>query len=273
VIRGADHHSNTPLQIAIYGALGAEPPRFAHVPLIVGAGGKKLSKRRDPVSVGDYRKQGYLPQAAVNWLARIGWSHGDQEIFSSDEIRSLFDLEAVHRSSAQADGDKLLWLNQHYIKTLPAEELIAALGPFLEEEVGHPVPVTPSLLRLLELLRERSRTLREMAQQTRFLIVEEVAYEEKAARKHLRAEALSPLQDLHERLSAVDDWTEPALEQAFEDVRGRHAELPMGKLAQPVRVAVTGSAASPGIFETLAVLGKTRTLGRIAEAVHFVRHG
>jgi glutamyl-tRNA synthetase len=273
VIRGADHHSNTPLQIALYRALGAEPPLFAHVPLIVGPGGKKLSKRLDEVSVQQYRMQGYLPDAVFNWLARIGWSHGDQEIFSRDEIAAVFDLASVHRASAQADAAKLAWLNQHYLKHLPGDERVRALLPFLAEEVGHPVAASPALAQLVELLRERAKTLREMAQRAAFLVVENLAYDEKAARKHLRPETAPLLEALHERLAALGDWRAPALEAAFEAVRAAHGELPMGKLAQPVRVAVTGSDASPGIYETVEVLGRERTLSRLAEAIHFIRHG
>jgi glutamyl-tRNA synthetase len=273
VIRGADHHSNTPFQLALYQALEQPPPLFAHVPLIVGPGGKKLSKRRDPVSVQDYRAQGFLAPAMLNWLARIGWSHGDQEVFSREEIRALFDLDKVHRSAAQADAGKLAWLNQHWIKALPRPELLVALLPFLSAAAEHPVEATPELERLVDLLRERSKTLVEMAALARFLVTDQIAYDARAAEKHLRRELTPLLADLHEELLALPDWSEPALERVFESVRARHGDLPMGKLAQPVRVAVTGGAVSPGIYETLAVLGKPRSVGRIAEAIHYLRHG
>ena len=272
VIRGADHLSNTCFQLALYQALEQEPPLFAHVPLIVGKGGKKLSKRRDPVSIRDFRDEGYLPEAICNWLIRVGWSHGDQEVFSRQEIGACFDLESVNRSSAQADPDKLLWLDQHYIKTLPNEDLVQRLLPFLETLVRRSVPATPELGRLVELLRERSSTLREMAEHSGFLVSDEIRYEEKAAKKHLKPSVEPVLADLHEGLAALDDWTEAALEAVFEAVRARHDGLSMGRIAQPVRVAITGTAASPGIFETLAVLGKQRSVGRIAEAIHFLRH-
>ncbi len=273
VIRGADHQINTAVQLALYDALELEPPLFAHVPLIVGEGGKKLSKRRDPVSVQSYRAEGYLPEAMCNWLVRIGWSHGDAEILSRDEIRALFDLDSVGRSSARADRGKLEWLNQHYLKTLPRERLLAELRPFLEAVAGHAVEPTPQLAELVDLLRERSRTLAELAERARFLLVEEIAYEDQAARKHLTPAVEPILRDLHERLAGLEDWSLPALEAAFEEVRGRHGGLSMGKLAQPVRVAVTGSSASPGIFETLALLGRERAVARLAEAVHYLRHG
>jgi glutamyl-tRNA synthetase len=271
VIRGADHLGNTSFQIALYRALGTQPPLFAHVPLIVGKGGKKLGKRRDPVSVQQYREDGYLPQALCNWLIRIGWSHGDQEVFSRQEIQGLFDLDAVNRSSAQADAGKLLWLNQHYIKSLPRDELVATLLPFLAEVAGHAVEPTPELGQLVDLLRERGKTLRDMAEQAGFLVREEIAYEEKAARKFLKDESLPVLEDLHQRLAALEEWSEPALEQVFDDVRIGHGNLGMGKLAQPVRVAISGRSATPGIYETLAVLGKQRSVGRIAKAIQYMR--
>jgi len=237
----------------------------------VAPGGKKLSKRRDSVSVQDFRDAGYLPEAIVNWLVRIGWSHGDQEVFSAEEISSLFDFEAVSRSSALADPAKLQWLNQHYIKTLPREALIARLLPSLEAEAQRPVPVTPALEKLVDLLRDRSKTLAEMAGRARFLVADEVDYEEKASRKHLKPEIEPVLRDLHDCLAGLEPSSEAALEAVFDQVRVRHGDLPMGKLAQPVRVAITGGAASPGIFETLAVLGKPRSVGRIAQAIRFLR--
>jgi len=266
VIRGADHHPNTPFQIAIYQALAATPPHFAHVPLIVGAGGKKLSKRRDPVSIQHFRSEGYLPEATCNWLIRLGWSHGDQEIFSRDEICRLFDLAAVHRSSAQADTAKYQWLNQHYIKERPRDALIHDLLPFLEREADAKVEVSPGLEQLVDLLRERSKTLKEMAQQARFLVCDDVRTDEKAARKHLRPGVRPLLDDLRNALAGLATWTQADLEAAFERVRAAHDDLAMGKLAQPVRVAVTGGAVSPGIFETLAALGREKTLQRLASA-------
>jgi glutamyl-tRNA synthetase len=272
VIRGGDHHSNTPFQIALYRALDATPPAYAHVPLIVNQHGKKLSKRRDPVSIQQFRHQGHLPQAMRNWLVRIGWSHGDREIFSREEIAELFDLGSVGRSAARADTDKLLWLGQHYIKTLPFETLWQELHPFLERVAEHPVERSPGLERLIELLRERSRTLVEMAELARWLVVDPIAYEEKAAAKHLRPAARPLLEDLHDRLSKLERWEPGEIEAVFEAVRAERGGLGMGKLAQPVRVAVTGQSFSPGIYDTLAALGKPRSLGRIAEAVHFIRH-
>jgi glutamyl-tRNA synthetase len=266
VIRGADHHMNTALQLALYAALERTPPRFAHLPLIVNHEGKKLSKRRDPVSVQRFRDEGFLPEALCNWLARIGWSHGDQEIFSMQEIRERFDLAGVHRSAGQAEPGKLAWLNQHWIKSLPGDRLFELARPFFEIEARRPVAQGPALARLVDLLRERSKTLVEMARLARFLLVDEVVFDEAAVRKHLRPELRPVLEDLAARLASLDTWDEKSLEGAFE-AAGAAAGLALGKLAQPVRVAVTGTAVSPGIFETLAVLGRERSLARIRAAL------
>jgi len=273
VIRGADHHSNTPFHIALYRALEVEPPVFAHVPLIVGSSGKKLSKRRDPVSIAHYREQGYLPEAMRNWLIRVGWSHGDQEIFSRDEIIRYFDLDTVGRASAQADPDKLLWLNQHYIKAKPMEELLEALTPHLTPLLqGKPLPHPPGLEDLIDLNRERSKTLADMAQLSSWLVMDSIEYEGKAARKHLKVESLPRLRALHERMRALEPWSPGQLERLFGAVAAEVGGVAMGKLAQPVRVAVTGGTVSPGIFETLALLGKERSLQRIEGAIHFIEH-
>ena len=287
VIRGADHHSNTPFHIALYRALEVEPPVFAHVPLIVGSSGKKLSKRRDPVSVARYREQGYLPEALRNWLIRVGWSHGDQEIFSRDEIIRYFDLDAVGRASAQADPDKLLWLNQHYIKAMPMEELLEALTPHLTQQLAErqslqqspqrppqepsqPIPRPPGLEDLIDLNRERSKTLADMARLSSWFVTDSVEYEEKAARKNLKVESLPRLRALHERMRELEPWSPGQLESLFGAVAAEVGGVAMGKLAQPVRVAVTGGTVSPGIFETLAALGKERSLQRIEDAIDFI---
>ncbi len=267
VIRGADHHPNTPLQLALYRALDREPPHFAHVPLIVGPAGKKLSKRRDPVSVQDFLQQGYLPDALCNWLMRIGWSHGDQELFSRAEIAQLFDLEHVSRSSAQADLAKLQWLNQHYLKQLGTPALRAQLQPFVEREVGASAPLSSALDPLLDALRERCHTLAEFAQRARFAVVDAIEIEPAAAAKHLTAASAALLRDLRAELASLSEFSPAALEGAFERVRALHAGIGMGKLAQPVRVAVTGSSASPGIFETVAAVGPARALARLDRAI------
>jgi glutamyl-tRNA synthetase len=272
VIRGADHLNNTPFQLALYRALDATPPTFAHVPLIVGTDGRKLSKRRDPVSVQHFRDAGYLPEAMCNWLVRIGWSHGDQEVFSRDEIRALFDLAEVHRASGQADPGKLDWLNQHWIKERPRDRLVAELLPFLAA-AGTPVAPSDALGTLVDLLRERSKTLAEMAERARFFAVADaaLAWDPAAVAKHWKAAALPALADLARELERATEWSLASIEAAFQATLARHEGLALGKLAQPVRIAVTGSAAAPGIFETLLVLGRERSVARRDRALAELR--
>lgn len=265
VIRGADHLPNTPFHVALYQALDATPPLFAHVPLILGESGKKLSKRRDPVSVQHFRAEGFLADALRNWIVRLGWSHGDQEVFSRDEIAALFDLAGVGRSGARADAAKLAWLNHHYIQTLPRDELVDLVEPFLAAEVGHAVERREALARLIDLNRQRGHTLVELARHTAWLDRKPVRFDEKAARKHLTAETALLLTELGARLTALASWDEAALAGVFEALCAEH-DLKMGKLAQPVRVALTGDTISPGIYETLAVVGRDESLARIAAA-------
>jgi glutamyl-tRNA synthetase len=206
-----------------------------------------------------------------NWLIRLGWSHGDQEILSRDEIIEYFDLDTIGRSGAQADRDKLSWLNQHYIKELSADDLFRCVSPFLDTVANGPVPRSVGLDTLLDLLRERSKTLSEMAGRASWLILDSIEYDPKAAKKHLKPDALEIVVSLHERMESLPDWSEGSLEEAFAGVSAQYGDLKMGKLAQPIRVAVTGGPFSPGIYETLAVLGRERSLERIAKAISFIR--
>jgi glutamyl-tRNA synthetase len=271
VIRGDDHINNTPRQMQMLRALGVEPPRYAHVPMILGPDGAKLSKRHGAVSVLQYRDDGFLPEGLLNYLGRLGWSHGDQEIFSAAQIIEHFDLAHVGRSGAQADLAKLAWLNQHYIKARSPETLFAAASPFLDAVAGRSVVRDPSLDKLLDLLRERATRLDEMAQKARFALVDEVEVEPGAADKHLRPAVQDALEKLIEALETLEAWTTPAIESAFERACKAAGDLKLGKLAQPVRVAVTGTTASPGIFETLEVAGRTRVLARLRRAVEAIR--
>jgi glutamyl-tRNA synthetase len=270
VIRGADHHSNTPFQLALYRALDAEAPIFAHVPLIVAESGRKLSKRKDPVSIQQFKADGYLPDAMLNWLTRMGWSHGDQEIFSRAEILEYFDLEHVGRSGAQADLGKLDFLCQHYIKEASADALFEAVSPFLEAVAGKPVERDVNLDKTLYLLRERSNQLVEMAEKARFVLCDEIEIEAGAAKKHLRPVALEPVKALIPVLEALSDWTTASLAEAFETTCEALDGLKLGKLAQPVRVAVTGTGASPGIYETLEVVGQARTVARLKKGLKVI---
>ena len=272
VIRGREHLSSTPRQLLLYDAFGWKPPAFAHVPLLVQPGGKKLSKREAAVSVQSYRDRGFPPQSVLNFIARLGWGHGDLEVFTTGDLARLFALEDVGRSPSQVHEDKLVWLSQHYLQALGMPELLPQLAPFLERVAGHPVEVDPPLERLLELLRVRSKTLAEMAELARFYLVDRVELEGKAVRKHLAPGVLAPLEDLTRALAAIaaGDWSEAGIEAAFQGVLEQH-ELELGKLAQPVRVAITGGPVSPGIFETLVVLGRERSLARLERALDHVR--
>lgn len=277
VIRGADHHPNTPFQIAIYRALGVEPPLFAHVPLIVGPSGKKLSKRRDPVSIEEYRERGLLPDGMRNWLIRLGWSHGDDEIFTHAEIVEKFDLDGVGRASGQADPDKLLWVNQQHIKSATMETLLKELPPHFERHLGR-VPESDDRLKMvIDLMRDRAKTLDEMAQLAGVLLRDEIDLQSeeaaKAVKKHLKPAALPLVESLYAALEKLDagQWSEPGLEAIFEAVAAQHDDVKLGKIAQPVRVAITGGPVSPGIYETMVAIGHTRCMERLAVALDLMR--
>lgn len=269
VIRGDDHLNNTPRQINILRALGVEPPTYAHLPMILGEDGQKLSKRHGAASVTDYREDGYLPQALLNYLARLGWSHGDQEIFSLDELIQLFDISAINNSASALNMSKLQWLNQHYMKTMDpvkvAHHLRYQLGKLGIDPSSGPDPVA-----VVQAYAERAKTLAEMAAQAAWLYRDFEEYEADAAKKHLRPVALEPLLKVREALAALAAWEPEALHAAVEQAAAA-LELKMGKLAQPLRVAVVGAAASPGIDVTLHLLGREACLRRIDRAVDFIR--
>ncbi len=269
VIRGREHMSSTPRQLLLYQALDLAPPEFAHVPLLVEPDGKKLSKRMDAASVLHYRDRGFTPEAVFNYLARLGWGHGDREILSRGELVELFGLNGVGRSPSQVHDDKLTWLNQHYLKTLPLAVLLRYLEPFMQAEVGSMPKEDEGFRALVELLRERSRNLEEMARLAGFFCVEQIEYEPKPARKFLKPEIAVPLRDLHRAFSELSVWDVDTLRQAFDAVLPESG-LALGALAQPVRVAITGSSASPGIFETLELLGRERSLTRIEAALSHI---
>ena len=265
VVRGDDHLNNTPRQINLYRALGAEPPVFAHVPMILGPDGAKLSKRHGAVSVLQYRQDGYLPEALLNYLVRLGWSHGDQEIFSIDEMIRLFDIADVNKAASSFNPEKLLWLNQHYIKEAPASRLAAELGWQLER-LGVRCSDGPPLEEVAEAYRERARTLHEMAQSALFFYREFEAYHEKAARQHLGEASVPALEALRERLEKLEDWSAPGVHAVVEGV-AELLDLKLGKVAQPLRVAVSGGPVSPPIDVTVALLGRDVTLARLDRAL------
>lgn len=268
VIRGDDHINNTPKQMLLYKALGYELPIFAHLPMILGADKTRLSKRHGATSVMAYKEMGYLPHALVNYLARLGWSAGDQEIFSMDELVEKFSLESVGKSSGVFNPEKLLWLNQHYIKSSRPEELAPLLLPFWKE-LGVDAQNDTRLVPIVKTLQERARTLKEMAEHSLFYFKEKVEYDPRAAEKFLNAESAGLLQELTERLSALPSFNEAGIEAAFNALLEEKG-LKLGKLAQPVRVALTGTTVSPGIFETLAAMGKDMALKRLRDALDFI---
>ncbi|RMD80617.1 MAG: glutamate--tRNA ligase [Gammaproteobacteria bacterium] len=268
VIRGDDHLNNTPRQIHILRALGAEPPVYAHVPMILGPDGARLSKRHGAVSVLQYRDEGYLPEALLNYLVRLGWSHGDQEIFSLDEMIELFELEAVHKAPSTINPSKLLWLNQHYLKSLDPLHVAHHLSWHMGQ-VGLDPAQGPPLHEVVLAQRERTKTLREMAEASRYFYEEPAGYEEKAAAKHLRPEVAPAMRALRERLAGLEPWTDEAVHEAVVATAEAHG-LKLGKLAQPVRVAVTGGTVSPPINVTLRLLGRERALARLDRAVAFL---
>ncbi len=269
IIRGDDHLANTPRQILLYEALGYPPPQFAHVPLILGLDKARLSKRHGATSVTAYQEMGYLPEALVNYLVRLGWSHGDQEIFSRDELIEKFSLEAVGRSAGIFNPEKLLWLNSHYMKSRPLSQLANEVVPFIEAK-GYPRPRDQRWLeKMLATLTERAKTLTELVDLARFYLCDEIALDEKAAKKLLTPEVREPLQELIARLSTLGEFAEQGIEQVFTEIL-RERNLSLGKLAQPVRVALTGSTASPGIYEVIAVLGKERTLKCLRQALEYI---
>ena len=268
VIRGDDHLNNTPRQINLFRALGVEPPAFAHLPMIHGPDDAKLSKRHGAVDVLEYRELGYLPEALLNYLLRLGWSHGDREIFALDEMVGLFGLEAVSRSSARFDPAKLLWVSHRHIQSADADRLAGLLAAQLRAQGLDPA-AGPPLSVAVEALRERSQTVVEMAERARCYFAEFKEFDAKSAKAHLRPVARPALGAVRETLAALEAWTEDSTQAAVEAAAER-LELKLGKVAQPLRVAVTGAAASPGIGTTLRLVGRERALQRIDRALAFV---
>ena len=268
IIRGDDHVMNTPKQILLYHALGSALPTFGHVPMVLGSDRSRLSKRHGAMSVTAYRDMGYLPEALLNYLVRLGWSYGDQEFFTREELIRVFDIKNIGRSAGVFDLEKLQAINADHIKAAPPDKLAAPLDPFLKK-LGLEVDAGPDIIKVIETLQPRSKTLEEMAQQAEFYYQNDIAYEEKAAQKFLKAAALQPLGLLAAKLAATTDFSEKSLESVFVAVMDETG-LKLGKIAQPVRVALTGRTASPGIFEIIAILGKDRVLQRLEKAIGFI---
>ncbi len=269
VVRGDDHLNNTPRQINMYGALGAAPPQFAHVPMILGDDGSRLSKRHGATGVMEYHRQGFLPEALLNYLVRLGWSHGDQELFSMEQMIELFDLADVNKSASKMNPEKLLWVNQQYLTAADPNVLAQDLGTRLAE-LGVDTTRGPDLAALANVQQARVKTLVEMAEQSVMFYQDFDDYDEKAAKKNLRPVALEPLQHVRDALAGLAQWTAGPIHDVVE-ASAEQLQLKLGKVAQPIRVAVSGTAVSPGIDITLELLGREVTLARLDRAIAFVK--
>ncbi|HLU13159.1 MAG TPA: glutamate--tRNA ligase [Arenimonas sp.] len=265
VIRGDDHVNNTPRQINIYEALGVPVPHFSHMPMILDPEGAKLSKRHGAANVMQYREDGYLPHALVNYLVRLGWSHGDQEIFSREEMISLFRIEDVNQKASRLDPVKLGWLNQHYMKTDDPAAVAAHLEPQLRA-FGYDLASGPKPVDVVVALRDRVHTLKEMAERAAVWYRPLHQYDEKAVAKHLVAAARAPLSAVRAGLAALKEWSPEAVHGVIEAAAGELG-LGMGKVAQPLRVAITGTQVSPSIDHTVYLAGRDQALARIDAAL------
>jgi glutamyl-tRNA synthetase len=264
VIRGDDHLNNTPRQLNMLLALGQKPPVYAHLPMILGPDGAKLSKRHGAVSVLKYRDEGFLPEAVLNYLARLGWSHGDQEIFSIEEMTRLFDIADVNKSASAFDVEKLTWLNQQHMMRVPPARIVPLLSWQLERE-GIRTADEVKLEQIVVLQRERSKTVREMALNSVFFFRAPDAYDPKAVRKYVTADVLSLLAEVGGELERLEDWSAPTIHALINGLAIAKG-ISLGMLAQPIRLAVCGGSVSPPIDATLVVLGKSEALSRLARA-------
>ncbi|NND54465.1 MAG: glutamate--tRNA ligase [Gammaproteobacteria bacterium] len=265
VIRGDDHLNNTARHLHLIEGMGFDRPVFAHLPLIMGEDGAKLSKRHGAVNVLEYRDEGYLPDAVINYLARLGWSHGDQEVFSRDELIALFDISDANASASRFSSEKLTWLNQQYIMAADPDALVA---PFLAQlrSANLDPDNGPDPVRVITGYRERAETLRQLAETVAYLYQDDMSVDPGAAKKQLRPVMIEPFRTLTEKLSAVTDWQATAVHAAVDEAAAAH-ELKFGKIGQPVRVAVTGGPVSPPIDVTLELVGRERTLARLQAAI------
>ena len=265
VIRGDDHLNNTPRQMNMLRALGVTPPAYAHVPMILGPDGAKLSKRHGAVSVLQYEEEGYLPDALLNYLVRLGWSHGDQEVFTRGERIAAFDIHDVNKAASAFNPEKLLWLNQQHMVRSPPTALIPHLRTQLRR-LGTDSDDEQLLEGVIVAQRERAKTLKEMAENSRFFFTDDIRVDPKAVAKHLTPDGLGGLAKVRARLAALKEWQAPAINDAL-NALATELQVGLGKIAQPVRVAVTGTAVSPPIDATLALLGRERALARLDAAL------
>ena len=267
VIRGDDHLNNTPRQMNMLLALRRKPPIYAHLPMILGPDGAKLSKRHGAVSVLQYRDDGFLPEAVLNYLVRLGWSHGDQEIFSVEEMIRLFDIADVNKSASAFNFEKLAWLNQQHMMHAPVSRMVSYLRWHLQREDVRAEDDT-QLAQIVLALRERSKTLKEMAANSLFFFKAPLVYDEKAVRKHVTPDILNVLTELSTAMVKLEVWSAPAI-HALIGALAAERGLSLGKLAQPVRLAVCGGTVSPPIDATLEILGREESLARLDKAMAF----
>ncbi|MEE6075127.1 glutamate--tRNA ligase [Avibacterium paragallinarum] len=269
VVRGEDHINNTPRQINILKVLNAPIPTYAHVSMILGDDGQKLSKRHGAVSVMQYRDDGFLPEALLNYLVRLGWGHGDQEIFSVEEMIKLFELTQVSKSASAFNTEKLLWLNHHYIRELPPEYVAKHLAWHYQHQ-GIDTSNGPALSEIVVMLGERCKTLKEMAAASRYFFEDFDHFDESAVKKHFKSGAAEALEKVKEKLTALAQWTAEPIHQAIEQT-AEELGVGMGKVGMPLRVAVTGAGQSPSMDVTLVGIGRDRSLARIQKAIDFIK--
>lgn len=267
VIRGEDHISNTFKQINILKALNAFVPKYAHISMIHGEDGQKLSKRHGAVGVMNYRDNGYLPEAVLNYLIRLGWSHGDKEIFSREEMQELFSLDSLQKSAAVFNQEKLLWLNQHYMKELPKHYVAQHLA-WQFDDLGIDITQGPDLEELIELQAPRSNTLRELAKNSIYFY-KDISIDPEAAKKHLSHNISQALELVKSRLESCSSWGTQEIKDIIHGV-AKDLDLKLGKIAQPIRVSVTGNTQSPSIDATLMLLGKDKTIIRLEAAIDYI---
>ncbi|MEN2994594.1 MAG: glutamate--tRNA ligase [Thermodesulfovibrio sp.] len=269
VIRGEDHLNNTPKQIHIYHALGINPPQFAHIPMILGTDKARLSKRHGATSILAYRDEGYLPEALINFLARLGWSYGDKEIFTREELIKYFNLEQVGKANAIFNPEKLLWLNSEHIKLTPEETLFELVKPFLIKEgylkEGENLDINWAC-KAIRSLKERCRTLKELAHAMRYYILDYIEIDPKAREKYINTDTIPILREVTERLSKVEDFSQDKIEKIFMDIVNEKG-LKLGQVAQPIRVAITGNTVSPSIYEVLEIVGKEKVIKRLRRII------
>ena len=269
VIRGDDHLNNTPRQINMFNALEVSVPRFSHIPMTLGGDGSKLSKRHGAMDIREYREQGYMPEALLNFMVRLGWSHGDKEEFSISEMIALFDIKDINQSASTFSPDKLIWLNQQYMMKEPVDSLVPLLK-YQMERLGINSANGPDIDKIIKVFRERAETFEDMAKSCRYCFEDFDKIDEKAEKKHLRPIALEPLQEIYNCFKEINEWSLADIDVCIEKTVSK-LNINLGKLGQPLRVAVTGGSSSPSIGLTIELIGRDRTLERLQKAIEIVK--